>query len=338
MAEISVIIPVHNSRDYLAQCVESLLNQTFTDFEILLMENFSTDGTYEIAQSLAEKDSRIRLFKLDKKGICNARNEGIEKALGKYIVFMDNDDLVTEDHLQALYDCVSDGSCQMGIAPFAGLYSQGKVKKKIYHFPQGVYTDGSKACLMGERVVWSRIYSRQIINDNHVRFDDRVEAVEDWPFYFRMLLLSQGVKVTDKSCYYYRQGRQGQASAGSSLKSLKKNFLAVSLIKDMILNHPQGEIYKPYYHRELAHEIIGKTFAATGLKKLTPDEVGEIIEPLKDQLLSIRLNNDICESWLVTWFGYFQYWLKKGFYRRFFKFMRLYKNIIIQPFKIKLKK
>ncbi len=333
MPKISVIIPVHNSEHYLPQCLDSLIAQTFGDYEILLMENFSSDNTYEVAEGYALKDSRIKLFKLDKKGICNARNEGLKRACGDYIVFMDNDDLASSDHLMALYECVGEGSgCEMGIAPFAGYWDGGKIKPKIYGFGPGVYNGDDKRILFGERVVWSRIYSRRIIEDNNVRFDESVEAVEDWPFFVEMLLLSGSVSVTDKSCYYYRQGRAGQASGASSFKSVKKNLLAFELVDKLLRRHGVYDIYESYYNNELAKEIMGKTFGATPFKRLSAGEVVEIIEPIKGRLLELRLDDSISPSWLRSWYSRFQFFLSRGRYGYFFKVMRLYRNVVYGVF------
>lgn len=338
MPRISVVIPVHNSQDYLPICLDSLLNQTFTDFEVLLMENFSTDNTYQVAENYTKKDSRIRLFKLDKKGLCNARNEGIKRAIGDYIIFMDNDDIVSKDHLEELYNCVNNTNCNMGIAPFAQYYSDKKIKHKKYKFKAGIYEKDDKNILITERVCWSRIYSRELINKYNVTFKDEVQNVEDFPFYVEMLLISDNVCVTDKSCYFYRQGRKGQASRGTTIDSLKKNFFAMEMVEDLLKKYNQYNVFKDYYNYEFVKEIIGKTFGSSPLKKLNKNELSEILNPIKNKIFNINLNKNIVEKWVIKQFNYFKYFYKKDKLRLYFKLIRFYKNFIIKPFGIKYEK
>lgn len=338
MPKISVIIPVHNSQDYLPICLDSLLNQSFTDFEVLLMENFSTDNTYQVAENYVKKDNRIKLFKLDKKGLCNARNEGIIKATGDYIVFMDNDDIVSSNHLDSLYACVDNTQCNMGIAPFAQYYSETKIKHKKYKFNPGIYNKNDKGILLTERVCWSRIYSRELINKYNVTFKDDAQNVEDFPFYAEMLLVSDNVMVTDKSCYFYRQGRKGQASRGTTLSSLKKNFLAMELVENLLKKYNKYDIYKDYYNYEFVKEIIGKTFGASPLKKLNKKELNEILSPIKNKILNINLNKNISEIWVVKQFKYFKYFYGNNNLRLYFKIIRFYKNFILKPLGIKYEK
>lgn len=94
MSKVSIIIPVHNVEKYLRKCVESVVNQTLTDIEIILVENLSTDSSYEVCMELAEQDSRIKVLKLDRSGISYVRNKGVEAASSPYVAFVDGDDII----------------------------------------------------------------------------------------------------------------------------------------------------------------------------------------------------------------------------------------------------
>lgn len=103
MSLVSIIIPVHNTAAYLKKCLDSLLCQTLEDIEIILAENMSTDGSYELCDELAKTDNRIRVLHLDKAGLSHARNRGVEAATSEYVGFVDSDDYVVRTMFEELY-------------------------------------------------------------------------------------------------------------------------------------------------------------------------------------------------------------------------------------------
>lgn len=101
---ISVLMPVYNVKDYVAQSIESVLNQTFKDFELIILNDGSTDGSGSIIEEYAKKDSRIRIYHIENKGIANARNVLASYAKGQYITYIDSDDLIEDRYLNVLYE------------------------------------------------------------------------------------------------------------------------------------------------------------------------------------------------------------------------------------------
>ena len=101
--KVSVVIPVYNAKDYLQDCIKSLLSQTLVDCEFIFVNDGSTDNSLEIIQKYQEEDNRIKLISQENKGIAEARNAGIEIASGEYIGFLDNDDFVKIDFFENLY-------------------------------------------------------------------------------------------------------------------------------------------------------------------------------------------------------------------------------------------
>lgn len=102
--QISVIVPVYNVEKYLSRCIESILSQTFTDFELLLIDDGSTDRSGEICDEYAKKDTRIRVFHTKNRGVSAARNLGLDNAKGEWISFVDSDDWVENDYLKSLFN------------------------------------------------------------------------------------------------------------------------------------------------------------------------------------------------------------------------------------------
>ena len=108
MPLLSIIVPVYNTATYLPACLDSILSQGFTDFEVLLVDDGSSDGSGAICDKYAEADSRVRVFHQENGGVSSARNLGLSQAKGEWIYFVDSDDEMLPDGLQTLVDCISD--------------------------------------------------------------------------------------------------------------------------------------------------------------------------------------------------------------------------------------
>lgn len=139
--EISVIVPVYNVKSYLPACVESILNQTYGDFECILVDDGSTDGSGVLCDRLAEKDSRIRVIHRENGGLSAARNSGLDIAAGEYVSFIDSDDLIGPHFLEELYSGIRDTGAQIAACGYL-------------LFPDGEAT-GEERCT-GKTEVWSR--------------------------------------------------------------------------------------------------------------------------------------------------------------------------------------
>ncbi|MCI5650131.1 MAG: glycosyltransferase family 2 protein [Fusicatenibacter sp.] len=129
MAEITVIIPVYQSEKYLERCLDSVLSQSFSDFELLLVDDGSTDRSGRICRSYAAKDHRIRYCYKENGGVSSARNYGVSHAEGRYITFVDSDDLIAEDLLLVLYTLAEKYQAQMSVCRHIDCY-EGKTQPK----------------------------------------------------------------------------------------------------------------------------------------------------------------------------------------------------------------
>ena len=126
--KVSVIVPVYNSEDFIESTVEMLRKQTFTDIEIILVDDGSTDKTGEICDSLSECYDNVRTIHLANSGVCVARNKGVEVAKGDYITFCDADDIIDERLVEVLYNLAIEYQCEMSIVKYSIVFPDGKVK------------------------------------------------------------------------------------------------------------------------------------------------------------------------------------------------------------------
>ena len=130
MPEVSVIIPVYNSEKYVEKCICSVMAQTLPELEIIIINDGSTDESGRILRELAQKDSRIVLLEQENQGVAAARNQGVEKATGKYLTFVDGDDYLQEDYIELMYNLAEKETLDMVICGLTYVDEGGKELNK----------------------------------------------------------------------------------------------------------------------------------------------------------------------------------------------------------------
>lgn len=151
MSEISIIVPVYNVENYLKKCVESILSQTFTDFELLLVDDGSTDSSGEMCDELKRLDERIKVIHKENGGLSSARNAGIDVAKGKYLTFVDSDDYIDTHMLEVLYKNMVQEDADLSIVGVTSVYSG--QEPEITHSEKYVVTqkEATKMILIGKQ-------------------------------------------------------------------------------------------------------------------------------------------------------------------------------------------
>ncbi len=224
---ISIIIPAYNTEPYLARCLDSVISQSFTDFEVLLIDDGSTDTSGKICDEYASRDERIRVFHKPNGGVSSARNVGLKEAKGEWIYFVDADDEVLPNGLQALVDGISeDVDVVMG-----GLEKCDENGKGVYEMEKGpeflTRKDGilinygvSKVCTGNWGWMTIRLFRNSIIRENNLFFDSDVVYNEDELFVVRYLCsCNHGTThYINTSVYRYYE------SASSVMESTKRYF------------------------------------------------------------------------------------------------------------------
>lgn len=205
MPKISVIIPVYNVEKYLAECLTSVVNQTFKDIEIICINDGSTDNSPKILEEFAQKDSRIKIINQENQGMSCARNAGLAVATGEYITFVDSDDYISTDlyadmqkYLPAELICFN-----AKIFPMSEKYRalQNYIQCKF----EGEQPITEKIIKQTNIHIWNKIFKTSVIRENNIKFPDGL-YFEDFPFMFEYLYSINTAKfVTGKGYYFYRQ-------------------------------------------------------------------------------------------------------------------------------------
>jgi len=202
---ISVIVPVYNAAKYLEKCIQSILAQTYSDLELLLIDDGSKDLSGEICDKYAELDSRIRVFHKMNGGVSSARNLGLDNAKGEWVTFIDSDDVVKEDYLYAM---ISPSDADLIVSSFEFLDKiedwDNTISKRFYQ------KEEIKDFL--DRYIWSvalcapfcKLFKRSLIGD--IRFDINIAFKEDTIFVFQYLCRVNTIYTVESYSYQYRRG------------------------------------------------------------------------------------------------------------------------------------
>lgn len=269
--KVSVILPVYNVDEYLKECLDSVVNQTLNDIEIICINDGSTDSSLAILNEYAQKDDRFVVLSQENQGQGVARNNGIELAKGKYIQFVDPDDWIELNMLETLYNFAEEHNSQVvkfdykEYNQFSGVYKKIdfiKSIKKRYNYnllkiPYYNWRILKKGCLMNlELHVWTHFYLTQYIKTNNIQFAP-TRIGEDHLFADGAILLASQIDYLNKFLYIYRQ-REGSAVHIKSDINFDI-FEDVSLLKDFIISHNLYSELKEEFN-EYAKKIISHNY------------------------------------------------------------------------------
>lgn len=216
--QVSVIVPVYKTEQYLSDCVESILHQSFRDFELLLVDDGSPDGSGVICDDFARRDARVRAIHKENGGVSAARNLGIEQAVGRYIVFIDSDDYVGPDYLREMLEAdkmASAGEKTVLVLSDYQPFSESGPEERTFPEPMimdlapgGTTAQQFRELVFGFRIFppYCKLYRADIILDNGLRFDTSIRTAEDFDFNRRYLEYVDRVCYIPAISYRYRVG------------------------------------------------------------------------------------------------------------------------------------
>lgn len=208
---VSIIIPVFNTKLFLSRCIDSVLNQSFSDFELLLIDDGSTDGSSSICDYYAQRDKRIRALHKKNEGVSSARNLGMDSACGEWLYFVDSDDELLPNGLQTLVDCISnDVDIVMGgvieVNESGGVTSVDERVMLSLSKKQSVVSlfSGYGSYFFYCGYLWMRLLRRAVIQFFNLRFDTSIAIKEDTLFITQYICKSNGItRQTTTPVYKY---------------------------------------------------------------------------------------------------------------------------------------
>lgn len=244
MVRYSIIVPVYKVEAVLPRCIESILHQTVPDFELILIDDGSPDGSGAICDRYMEMDSRVKVIHQINSGVSSARNRGLEIAQGQYVVFIDSDDFVNPNYLE-IFDTSSSDLVVSGTTVYN---SCGEIEQTLSHSvsKRSVSSEEDRIALLKQWYaiqVWGKRFTRRIIIDNQLLFDPAVSYGEDSIFLARYLLAISDVECVPIAAYCFCK------TEAPSLSKLNENdyFLSYTVLQEKLisvfLSHPRTQHY-----------------------------------------------------------------------------------------------
>lgn len=236
--EISIIVPVYNIDKYINRCLDSILAQSFTNWECLLIDDGSIDNSLSICKQYEKKDSRFRVIHQENSGVAVARNNGIENANGNYIAFLDGDDSIVPDSYEILYNTAQKQNADIVQGRFKFFNDKKIIKNKVKSWPaEGEYTIESNTIFpWWFGMCWSRLYSLKLINSNKIRFPQGISFCEDTVFSYECLAVSKKTYMIENEFYNYFS-RSDSALGEMTLEKLNDRVKACELMYSWYESH-----------------------------------------------------------------------------------------------------
>ncbi len=247
MIKVSIIVPVYNVEEYLSRCLDSLINQTLKDIEIIVVNDGTKDNSQEIIDKYKKKDKRIISLIKENGGLSSARNYGLKYASGEYIGYVDSDDWVTEDMFEKLYNKAKKEKSDIVVCGFYKAYDDGN---NIPQSPIIIDTkDSKKNYLLGYPNAWNKLYKKGVIKENHWPEGMLYEDLASNP-----LLVNKVNKISyiEEPLYYYFL----RANSIMNDKVFKPKFYDIIKASDILIKEIKKDSSYDKYYQEFEYSII----------------------------------------------------------------------------------
>lgn len=307
--KVTVIIPIYNVEQYLSNCIESLLQQSYIDFELLLVNDGSSDNSGKICDEYAHIDSRIKVFHKSNSGASSARNWGIQKAKGEWIAFVDSDDVVLPDYLR---DLISGIPKKNG----AGMVYQGHTKVNIegemvskWLVPTELLEVDQywKMFAIHKLYIWgtpySKLYNRSIIIDYNLRFNKDIHVAEDLLFMFDYIYYCDWISLIEGSNYLYNRFVPGSLS--KRMNSFESELITYQMLRDSSLKLKNKFVIDDQYYEDWYKSLVGYIYRSLNVVysgeypiiKLRLQNINKIIDPFARFLIKKQVQSNSFTLW-----------------------------------------
>jgi glycosyltransferase involved in cell wall biosynthesis len=259
MKKISIILPVYNTELYIEKCVESILQQSFSDFELIILNDGSTDNSEHILFQLAEKDNRIVFHSFPNSGVYKIRNRGLEMATGEYICFVDSDDWVDENFLQDFISHLSDNKTRLVVQDLKRIALDGSTERNIQQYnnelleiPRDLekfisnyrYTQG---------YLVNKIFKQNILQKNAIVFDEEMVANADETFYLKYIQYVDEILFQKNDHYNYVECQGSISKKFPTFISVLHHLKSTINFGEFLLKNKNSETVKQYNAKKFNH-------------------------------------------------------------------------------------
>ena len=256
--EISVIVPVYNAAAYLRRSLDSLLAQDFKQWEAICVDDGSRDGSSGLLDEYAAADTRFVVIHQENSGVAAARNVALDAACGKYLVFMDADDWYAPEALGVYWKAMQGDEADIACSAFISQYGDGRaavVHGPYKRMPAGIRPVDSRSMKYIVCCGWSKTYRREVVEANHMRFDERMKLGEDALFVYRYLAHCRRVALEPAPLYNYffnedsavQQGARGEFPQEAYELNMRVPVLASDYMRKIVTERARRREYNRFF-------------------------------------------------------------------------------------------
>lgn len=227
MPLFSIILPVYNGSEFVGQCIDSILANTFADFELIIVDDGSTDSTATICDSYAARDSRVIVFHNANYGVSYSRNFGIDKANGAWIGFVDADDWLAADAFATIVANTQNNKTDVVCCGFWSVTKDSEAAVRLPDIGEGKARFMREQMLHGWTVVWNTFFKKEFLDRHSLRFKEKLTIGEDFELLFRAYYYAQSIKVIDKPLYSYNRMNEDSALHRMTVKKYDEIIEAI---------------------------------------------------------------------------------------------------------------
>jgi glycosyltransferase involved in cell wall biosynthesis len=285
---VSVVVPVYNAGRYLKKCLNSIINRTYGNTEIILVDDGSTDDSAEICKRFAEKDSRVRLIMQENKGVSEARNTGIANSNGDYIAFIDSDDWISENYIADLVTACERENAQCGVSSIMNIYGSHNSMNSICRY-EVTKDSGSAKEFFGSAYIygfaWGKLFRSDIIRQNKLRFEPDIKACEDVVFTLQYLKNTEKILTVPSAVYYYNHLRSGNLVSKFYEYEYLYRYRSMILLRECLPTYISDEKIRDGILGKRAMElteILDRHYAANPDKCSLRDTISKVYEHFRE--------------------------------------------------------
>ncbi len=242
---ISIIIPMYNVQDYIEKCLKSVIEQTYTNIEVLIIDDGSKDNSYNLAKQFLQNDNRIKIIQQENGGLSDARNTGIIKAKGDYLFFLDSDDYIPPYCIEYLYDLISSNKTKISIGAHTILKNKKSIYKGIGKNQIKVYSQKEilKEILYDVNVdlsAWAKLYKKELFKN--IKYPKGL-CFEDTATTYKLLYLCDKVSVGGNSVYFYNIRQNSITTKSDFSKKIQLIENTKEMCSSILEKYPDLEDY-----------------------------------------------------------------------------------------------
>lgn len=236
MVDISIILPVYNGEKSITRCINSVLSQTYKNIELIIVDDGSSDNTFDKVKFYLKKDDRVKYKYVNNSGVSHARNVGIDASSGKFLTFIDVDDFVSQDFIEKLVKGIKETGCNISMVNYIEITDNSDIKDyKKYNNVVTIISsqEAIKNILLSvdnfRGFCWNKMFDRKVVKKNGLCFNEKLHYLEDMEFVIRYLKCVDNISVSEEILYYYVKSPTS-ATSKLSLQTLTI-FDSINLIK-----------------------------------------------------------------------------------------------------------